>query len=340
MAVRKDTQKNKWCADFYLNGKRVRRFFATKGEAVNFERINLNISIDERAAEAITPAVSPKQSQPLSYFAKEWFSLYGQTLADGEARLQKILNTCYNLGDPLASEFSAEMFADYRRLRLAGKFSANAQKPPKEATVNREHAYLRALFNELKKLGKWQGENPLNGIRLFRERAGELAFLYEHEIQRLLWACDESRNPDLGFIVRVCLATGARWSEAEMLTGSQVIPYKITFVHTKSNRNRTVPISKELYDLLPKKRGRLFCDAYEAFEGALNRAEIELPKGQLTHVLRHTFASHFMMNGGNILVLKDILGHSTVEMTMRYAHFSPTHLESAVTLNPLSNILK
>ncbi len=43
-----------------------------------------------------------------------------------------------------------------------------------------------------------------------------------------------------------------------------------------------------------------------------------------------------MMNGGNILVLQKILGHSTIAMTMRYAHFAPDHLEDAVRLNPLS----
>ncbi len=63
--------------------------------------------------------------------------------------------------------------------------------------------------------------------------------------------------------------------------------------------------------------------------------ELELPSGQLTHVLRHTFASHFMMNGGNILVLQKILGHADITMTMRYAHFAPSHLEDAVRLNPL-----
>ncbi|MBK1752631.1 MAG: tyrosine-type recombinase/integrase, partial [Escherichia coli] len=50
---------------------------------------------------------------------------------------------------------------------------------------------------------------------------------------------------------------------------------------------------------------------------------------------RHTFASHFMMNGGNILVLQKILGHADITMTMRYAHFAPSHLEDAVRLNPL-----
>lgn len=43
-----------------------------------------------------------------------------------------------------------------------------------------------------------------------------------------------------------------------------------------------------------------------------------------------------MMNGGNILVLQRVLGHTDVKMTMRYAHFAPDHLEDAVKLNPLT----
>ncbi|MGS6357418.1 tyrosine-type recombinase/integrase, partial [Enterobacter hormaechei] len=68
-----------------------------------------------------------------------------------------------------------------------------------------------------------------------------------------------------------------------------------------------------------------------------SRAGIELPKGQRTHVIRHTFASHFMMRGGNFLVLQQILGHSTIIMTMRYAHFAANHLDAAVALNPFDN---
>lgn len=70
----------------------------------------------------------------------------------------------------------------------------------------------------------------------------------------------------------------------------------------------------------------------------MQRAGIETPAGQLTHVLRHTFASHFMMNGGNILVLQRILGHTDIKVTMRYAHFSPDHLSEAMLLNPLNNM--
>ena len=111
---------------------------------------------------------------------------------------------------------------------------------------NREQSYLHAVFAELKRLGEWSGENPLTGIRKFREEEKELAFLYVDEIERLLIACDESRNKDLGVVVRIGLATGARWSEAEGLKQSQVLPGRITFVKTKGKKNRTVPISPQL----------------------------------------------------------------------------------------------
>ncbi|WP_254219462.1 tyrosine-type recombinase/integrase [Burkholderia multivorans] len=83
---------------------------------------------------------------------------------------------------------------------------------------------------------------------------------------------------------------------------------------------------------------RIFSTAFSAFREAVDRAGLELPSGQLTHVLRHTFASHFMMNGGNILTLQRILGHANLTMTMRYAHLSPEHLLEARMLNPVSRL--
>lgn len=44
-----------------------------------------------------------------------------------------------------------------------------------------------------------------------------------------------------------------------------------------------------------------------------------------------------MMNGGEILVLQRIIGHSNIRETMRYSHSSPEHLEDAVLFNPLDN---
>lgn len=76
--------------------------------------------------------------------------------------------------------------------------------------------------------------------------------------------------------------------------------------------------------------GKLFAGA-----GTLKAVKPDMPKGQAVHVLRHTFATHFRANGGNILVLQRILGHATIQQTMTYAHFAPDFLQDAVRFNPL-----
>lgn len=333
MTVRKSAN-GKWICETYpegRQGKRIRKQFATKGEALSYERqLKLySISVDTSDAE--------NSGQTLSTLAQRWYDMHGRSLADGEARLRKLEQLCGSLGDPIASMFTKSDFAEYRKQRLSGKFG-RFTKPVKESTINREHSYLNAVFNELKRLGEWQGDNPLDGVRQFKESENELAFLYQDDIEHLLGICDRSANADLGNVVRICLATGSRWSEAEGLKQSQVVPHRITYINTKGKRNRTIPISESLYNRLPKKRGALFSSSYDAFRRALKQADIELPEGQLTHVLRHTFASHFMMNGGNILVLKEILGHTSIQMTMRYAHFAPDHLDAAVQLNPYDKL--
>ncbi|WP_438334703.1 phage integrase [Edwardsiella tarda] len=323
----------KWLCECYpygATGKRTRRQFATKGEALSYERRLMN--------KVNTEYVSDGSGPHLSTLIYRWYEMYGKALTSGAERKEKLEAICERLNDPLAAEFNKNMFAVYRERRLSGEWNPKGKKKLSEATVNREQSYLHAVFSEMKRLGEWEGDNPLSGIRQFKEGDQELAFLYEDEIERLLAACDESANKDLGVIVRICLATGARWSEVQDLKQSQILPGRLTYTQTKNKKNRTVPISARLQKLLPKKRGRLFSPAYEAFKAALGRAGIELPKGQRTHVLRHTFASHFMMRGGNILVLQQILGHSTIMMTMRYAHFAPSHLEDAVTLNPFDNV--
>ncbi len=71
---------------------------------------------------------------------------------------------------------------------------------------------------------------------------------------------------------------------------------------------------------------------------AVSRSGLTFPAGQKTHVLRHTFASHFMMSGGNILTLQKVLGHASLNMTMRYAHLAPDYLKDVITLGPIRGL--
>ena len=173
-----------------------------------------------------------------------------------------------------------------------------------------------------------------------------MSFLTLEQIKVLLQALEV--GGDALLVAKVCLATGARWSEAEGLRPSQVRGGMVNFSGTKSGKNRSVPITEDLEEALwahlrarygeegMATASRFFVACMERFRSAVPRAGLSLPKGQLTHVLRHTFASHFMMNGGNILVLQKILGHSSLAMTMRYAHLAPDHLQEAARLNPLA----
>lgn len=102
-----------------------------------------------------------------------------------------------------------------------------------------------------------------------------------------------------------------------------------------------MPIPAELEQLMftvgMPGTGRLFMSCRAAFRCAYERCGFNTP-GQMTHILRHTFASHYMMGGGDILTLQRILGHSSITMTMRYAHLSPEHLISALSLSPLGQL--
>lgn len=83
-----------------------------------------------------------------------------------------------------------------------------------------------------------------------------------------------------------------------------------------------------------------FAERYRQFYRVIRPAGIELPDGNMSHTLDHSFASHFMMAGGNIIFLQRILGHSDIRVTMRYAHFAPDHLEDAIRCNPLALMAK
>jgi len=100
---------------------------------------------------------------------------------------------------------------------------------------------------------------------------------------------------------------------------------------TKNGRRREVPLNGRADAVLARRgshaHGRVSGSNWNAFEGAVARAKLEDFR---FHDLRHTFASWTVQRGATLQEVKDLLGHSTLAMVMRYAYLSPEHLRSAV----------
>lgn len=327
MAIEK-LPDGRWKADIEpVKGKRFRKTFKTKAEATQFEA-----TCRSKCAESPSWTVKPKDRRKLSDLCRRYYDLHGHTLADGPALLRTLEKLVKDLGNPVAVTFTGNAFCETRRLLLEEGIQGK--------TLNNRLGYLKAVFNELRRLGDIDYPNPLINVRPLRLQERPLSFLSSHQIKQVLDALDQrTTSPALGLIARVCLSTGARWGEAQALTPERVRNGMVTFANTKSRRTRSIPISSDLEAALHAhfKRYGLFTNCMLSFSRVLDTTSISLPAGQATHVLRHTFASHFVMRGGNILTLQKILGHTSLAMTMRYAHLSPDHLQDALRLNPLSD---
>lgn len=301
-------------------GKRLRRRFDTRGEALRFERWAIKKYNDKEWMDG-----GSRDERTLEQLIGDWWKYYGQSLRSGEVTRLELDRICRELNNPLVKDINKAMFTEYRASRLLAGISP--------ITINREQSLLSGVFTALIKADQFSQGNPLSNLQRIKTTDNEKTFLTADQIDRLLLALDGDNLR----LAKFALSTGARWDEAAQMQRSRILKYKAVFTDTKSGKNRTVPISVTLHDEIIKNRrsGKIFPDAsYKVFRGTLKRL-FDLPPGQATHVLRHTFASHFMMNGGNILTLQKILGHASINQTMVYAHLAPEYLSDAVTLNPM-----
>lgn len=126
--------------------------------------------------------------------------------------------------------------------------------------------------------------------------------------------------------------TSLEWSDID-LAGKQLVVRGST---AKSGRTRHVPLNAEALDVLKRYKrqhpeGRLFdlIRVNNSFRSVLADAGIEDLR---FHDLRHSFASHLVMAGADLYVVKELLGHASIAMTERYSHLAPEHKAAAVAL--------
>ncbi|WP_154946275.1 phage integrase [Klebsiella grimontii] len=301
-------------------GRRIQRIFNKKADAVAFEKYVISNMHDKDWLD------KPTDHRRLSELLDRWWELEGRSQKYGEKRKRELKRVIDDMDDPRLSNVNKRFIVEYRSQRL--------YEGVKASTVNRELTTLRGLFQVLIEADDLHAENPLKGIPALKEEKPEMSYLTTQEIEALLSVV----NGDARRLTVLCLSTGGRWGESLNIQAQNLMHGKVTFTKTKNGKARTVPVTPEVMEYVKtKSTGRLFNVDYVEYRKTLKALKPDLPRGQATHVLRHTFAAHFMINGGNILTLNKILGHAKIEQTMTYAHFAPDHLDDAMRRNPLSD---
>lgn len=190
--------------------------------------------------------------------------------------------------------------------------------------VNRDFAYLAAALRHANTMhGKRIPALAWNKIKL-PEPPNRTRYLSRDEYHRLLDQC----SPALSLIVKVAVATGLRknnvlkmdWREVDLSSG-------LVTVSVKGNKQHTVKLPPPLraaLSTLPHRKGRVFDtrNFRKAWDKAVAGAELEDFR---FHDLRHTAATWMRMAGADLADICEALGHSSVAVTMRYAHIEPEH---------------
>jgi integrase len=324
----KQLPSGRWKVDVEpIKGTRFRKTFKAKADALRFEA-------SCRANTTVSPVGAPrKDKRRLSELVQLWYELHGVSLTDGVRRFAILKATAKAMGDPQARLIDGAKVASARANWMAEGITGK--------TANNRLGYLKAVYNELHKLDVIDYPCPFTRLRPVRLQERALAYLTKPQISELLQAMrDKTTSPHISMVAYICLSTGCRWGEAQSLRPENIRGSSLVFAKTKSKRVRMVPVTPELVEALRNHWSLYgyFTNCIGVFRQVLLSTSIKPPRGQSSHILRHTFAAHFIMGGGHIVTLKEILGHASLSMTMRYAHLAPEHLNDAIRLGPLAGL--
>lgn len=241
------------------------------------------------------------------------------------------------------------------RLQVRHFLAALAEHKYQPATINRKLAALRSFFKYLV-ASEQIDHNPAANISFLKKARALPKVLTESQIHQLCKTIERLQEPvDIrnGVIVLLFYATGMRLRELTFLKLADLnLHAQVIRIHGKGGRVRLAPITKEMEKLLKQWLairaewlGRQSVAASDALfiderGESLSIAKVSVivqkllsavsEKGKTNpHILRHSFATHLLDAGADLVAVKDLLGHKSLSTTQVYTHVSAGRLRSA-----------
>ncbi len=318
--------EGKWYVDFTFHGRRIRQFAGlTKDQARN---VLAKLRIDKLDESLGFKRPGSDEPIPFDKFSKDFLELYSKQNKKSWRRDEASIKVLKHFFRGAAlQEIGPEQVE---------RFKAKRKADVSPASVNRELACLKTIFAKAVEWGKIP-ENPVKAVKKFKENNVKERILNGAEARKLLECAAAGIRP----VLIVALNTGMRRNEILSLKwrGVDFVKGFILIEDSKSGKSRKVPMNAAVFETLkalPRSSEHVFFnpetkdhikDIKTAFRAACVRAEI---KGLRLHDLRHTAASKMIEAGVDLVTVSRILGHSTIQMTMRYAHPTPENMRRAV----------
>ena len=316
-----------WYLTFYVRGKRVQESTGTSDRRKAEKFCALRLSEVERGEYAQSAKIT------LTQFGRQYLD-YAKANKRSWLRDEQIMTHLNRaLGKTQLGDIGALQIERYKLDRL--KQSASP------ATVNREMALLKHMFNLA---GHWQlffGKNPVRGVKFLQEDNLQIRSLSEVEEGKLLQCC----SPYLQDLVTFAINTGLRLGEILNLKWKEVDLENaaIKLLVRKNQRILEIPLNDSALAVVNGWSGLRKCEYvfYNPETGGpwkdlwlgLKKACCKAGLEDVTwHTFRHTFASRLTRNGADLVTVKELLGHSSISVTMRYAHTNRDAKRRAVEL--------
>jgi len=294
-----------------------------------------------RGEPIIAPKDKPKEIIAFKEFAKTWLDVYVKN--NNRLSEQQHKEGCLRLYlVPFFGKYPLDQISNLDIENFKAKMMKTKLSPD---SINH---FLSTLSTCLKTAVDWEIIKNIPRIKRLRVVPNKFDYLTEEEAEQILAQADGQIKEMIFF----ALKTGVRFGELIALDWNDIdfqerqITVRRSIVRgimgsTKSNKIRYIPLLSSVADMLLKRskdRGYVFTRHKTHFTQHYSCKKLyqACRKAGLRkigwHKLRHTFASHLAQNGVAIQAIKELLGHSSITTTMRYAHLSPSALRAAMNV--------